>query len=609
MRDRSGKKNILFFSACTLSVLLHGGALYFLIENPPMVRVVSTKLFPNTDHPFVAAADEASSEYQEKDDALEDAFAETVFMRKEDSLAESQEGFHMATPEKSENFSDNMFRDLLADHEGEDDFLDRVTAGTPKIMWEYLQEDEENVDSSEQMGLSTVVALLSQDRYEEHEIPKSEREALSHDEVGDTEILSKTNEVEEEVKNKLFPLSHELGIGTDFSFSMKELARAAIQNSKKPSLDFNPSYSTDLDRDAFFSDGAIKNLESYALPDIYVKTWEHQFDTLLSTFRGTDDQLYFSIELKNRSSYQEAPIASSFFFMIDLTTSHAHKEFSHHTHALIRSLKHLNKGDLFNVVLIGKKNQYLSPHMIPYNPKNLAFAAEFLEAAPICSGRVKDLLTGMQTTLEIIPEKPTSLCNIFLLTSDNEKPLSKEETSSLQKLLKSSRGKAVFFPVFAPSRHLNPIFEALSTTTGGRILNPPTLSSYPRKLSGLILDVKTALLKNLFIDAIPDDEKAKITLLPTASTFTHFYERKPLKILGKIDRPTSFTLRIRGMNTEELVTIEKKISLSGARLGSRLLEALFNEAERQEKFNHFALGQGEIPDKIALPSLRKARKL
>lgn len=604
----------LMVSAWMFSLILHALLLYLLFQHPPLIRVNVTKLFPQSQiHPTVNASKEKKiPTSDQKSKLLEEALDEMVVLVNpeptsplvEEALTASLQSLPQEVEEKS--FFPNL----------EDDEIGSlpIAALVPKEEWEEESIDkEENLEMFEQQGISRLVSLLTKESFESHDISFSQEEIVPGPEELAAQILNKDFFVDESFTQTIAPVADELGLGGELALSTKQLFQKASQDKRlkeeiSPLIDPNSKLSEEELLSRYPID---KSLDNYHLPAVAMQPWNTQFDTQLITYQNPEDEaLYFSIELKNKNTLAASNLQTSYLFVIDATSFQITKDFSFHIQALLKSLKYLSKGDNFNIAICGKRVVLLSSSFLNYNMQNYLAAEAFLNKHKV--EQAYDSYLFLENIHALVQDTLSSknLCHVFLIgsTSSKAKKLDEGEELILRRVIKSSQGKASFFGVQLckePKSTPSPIFEALSSTTGGKILLPPTQAAYPRKFAALVLDAKTVLLKNLLIDTSCEDAEASLILHPSSSTWSHFYERKPLKIYGRISKATPFTLRIKGMNDQELVLIEKKIDLSYARKGTKYLVHAFENAKRSDAFQAFVLGYGKIPD--TLPKVRNSK--
>ena len=307
--------------------------------------------------------------------------------------------------------------------------------------------------------------------------------------------------------------------------------------------------------------------------------WDAGFDVEVTTMPREEGGYFFSVTLLPKYDMSRKQMSQNYTFLIDRTNSIGKHRYQTFKKAVARALASLEEGSRFNIVVFDKKVVSLSEKPLTYSKKSLQMAQAFLEkqehgsyfsAADLCKSLPK-----------IIPNhiEENEVSSVILIT-DGDSSLSEEKQRKIiQSFLQKNKGKFSLYTAAVGEGNNLAFLELLSSVNNGSLLYSDTHASFPRKLTKLVLDLLHPIAKDVAVSISQSTPKNRIKLHSVAASLPCLFSKRPYTIYGTADTLSDFTLILQGKNKNELFTIRKNISFTGAKKDSRSLSKQLTQTQ------------------------------
>ncbi len=261
---------------------------------------------------------------------------------------------------------------------------------------------------------------------------------------------------------------------------------------------------------------------------------------------------YFSVKLTLPVQKQNT-FPQNFYFVIDRASLMDRHRFGTYKKAVIKALKYIPEGQHFNIHIIGRKTTSMSKKNLVVNSKSISFAEAFLEKQ---QDKLPYFAQDISAQIEKIywPEQDDATLNtIVVLTNGKTSANERKRWKSLDNFLQSHRSYRLYTAAVGGDNDLL-FLDFLATKAGGRLVYSDTHSSFPRKLSKLVLNLNNPLVQDIRVICQPMQSDAKIELISPINTSPVYYYDEPYVIYGKVDQLTDFELQLEGVSKEGIIS-------------------------------------------------------
>lgn len=321
--------------------------------------------------------------------------------------------------------------------------------------------------------------------------------------------------------------------------------------------------------------------------------WDAGFDVEVTTMPREEGGYFFSVTLLPKYDMSRKQMNQNYTFLIDRTNSIGKHRYQTFKKAVARALASLEEGSRFNIVVFDKKVISLSEKPLTYSKKSLQMAQAFLEkqehgsyfsAADLCKSLPKIIPNNT-------PENEVS--SVILITDGDSSVNEEKQRKIIQSFLQKNKGKFSLYTAAVGERNNLAFLELLSSVNNGSLLYSDTHASFPRKLTKLVLDLLHPIAKDVAISISQSTPKNHIKLHSTTASLPCLFSKRPYTIYGTADTLSDFTLVLQGKNKDELFTIRKNISFTGAKKDARSLSKKLAQTQAHTVYEDY-LKTGEI---------------
>lgn len=411
-------------------------------------------------------------------------------------------------------------------------------------------------------------------------VPEKEEEGT----INTHALIAKENEVV--IKTDQLPLSGVLQ--PDLSFLQKEEGpHRLFQSTKKPNAS-----SPALSLDSLAS--CVEPLHDLPLP--IAATWNDDFDVEVRFVPNPEEEGYlFSVALSPKKEMGQLTLRQNLYFVLDRSHDIPKHRFSVFKRAVLKALHSMQASDTFNILVIDKKISAFQKQNLNASLKNIQAAEEFLnkqEAGGVWANG--EIYSSLKNTLDFIKDDD-EMHTLILLTDGKTHLTTERKQKVLKNWLDMSRSKAALYTAAVGNDNDLVTLDLISSVSGGSLLYSDTHASFPRKLAKLILDLKHPLAKEVVIEAVPKDSKAKIEFYTAGTHLPALFSHHPYVVYGKINQLSSFDFVLQGRNRNAWIAIRKEIAFTEEKtadrelvssLGSHLANLCYSNFLKEGKSTH-----------------------
>ncbi len=593
------------------SLALHSAAIYFFIQYPISIKEMGDSFFQNTTP--IAKELDPDTLYDPKDSTLDDFFAEFAANR--------------PTP------APQTLKEILAKHpllleNSQDQFL--VSTSQISGLEEHVKENQPlapvtfTFEPEEPIALAITNVAPSQPpvttanaKFESPSAFLPADEFLIAAPLIDDRVLSEKDLNEQLSTPDLENIStykNSAVTNTSPSLEMEvirsseKLARLFMANDAEQPLLEKPTYTFPNNDDTIFSyrQNSTLEIDDY-LPTkaLYSLKWNDNFDIKTSFFPDGDSYI-FSITVTPTQNLEEERIKQNTYFLIDTSSEIEKHKITVFKKSVFKALSSLQEGDFFNIYLLDKTTEKLTPYNLKVSLPNIRLAQEFLEKhqeKPFFASF--DLLKGLQETLKQIPEDD-EVHTVILLTNGKLTSNPSVTKKEITKLLEKNEGKINLFTITAGKNNNIVNLDMLSSLFGGKLLYSDTNASLPRKLGSFIKSLHSPLIKDISISLETADPKANISIFPLNTKTPNLHQKEPFIIMGKINRLTPISLTLEGRNEEGWILLQKELDFEMAEESSNAIKKEWELRQTASLYGKFLEDSKSIHLKEAKEVLKTA---
>ncbi len=335
-------------------------------------------------------------------------------------------------------------------------------------------------------------------------------------------------------------------------------------------------------------------LEHYGIPELTDELqWNKEIEAKISYIQDSEKNRYlFSLSLEPGSELSEGAFPQHFYFLIDCSHSTEMQKIVRFKRALQRALAALEEKDTFNIICFGKKVSQLSEKNLPVTPMTLQKAQRFLEEGGAVSGDKNNFFGAF------LPTKVSNdeVHSVILISDGLSSLVDNKQRSFFFDWLKTTSGNINIYTAACGQSNNLTTLDFLSYSTGGKLLYSDTNAGFPRKLVRLIKELHSPMIRDVTVDLVPDDSKARVSLCSGKAALGPMFSSHPYTLVGSIDELCDFTLLIQARNRKEEIYI-KKNDLSQRRdaRGPRTGQALYKQRAEPPIRQVHGNGQSSLP--------------
>ena len=334
------------------------------------------------------------------------------------------------------------------------------------------------------------------------------------------------------------------------------------------------------------------SLSDYGLPTLQLREWNEFFDVDVKTYAKEEGGFLFSVNVIPKVDLSEYRLKQNYLFLIDRSSSVEKHRYQTAKRAVSRAVAALRPGDSFNIVILDASMTSFSETSQPVTKASHERAEEFLEKqSNSYQGPATDVYVSLSKVLNsrfLEGEAVTAI-----LISDGDSSLkSNQQRKKINNWLEANRDRITLYTATAGLGNNLSSLKMLSLASRGSLLYSDTHAAFPRKLAKLVMDLRYPIAKEMSASLIFPKGSSHIELLPPSSRLPNLFSDHPYVLMGSASKLEDFTLILEGKNKADVFTIKKTISLSKAKLGSRLLLKQWSAEKAHMLFDQY-LREGE----------------
>jgi hypothetical protein len=224
---------------------------------------------------------------------------------------------------------------------------------------------------------------------------------------------------------------------------------------------------------------------------------------------------------------------------------------------------------------------------MPFTASTKRMAEEFLEAQEY-KGHFSagDLYSSLDKILSATV-RDNELHTAILITDGNSLLDGKKQQKAINQWMQRNNGKVNLYTAAVGKDNNLIMLDLLSSCNRGKLLYSETHASFPRKLAKLVLSLREPLAKDLALTVIPNDPHANIKFFPADAKLPALFKKRPMTLLGTIDRLCNFNIYLQGKQKKSPLNIKIPVSFEEARKGSKNLEKLWALYEVNTYYDKF----------------------
>jgi len=331
------------------------------------------------------------------------------------------------------------------------------------------------------------------------------------------------------------------------------------------------------------------NIERYGLDTItHHLNFEEDVEIDVQIMTDPKSNRYvFSLKIHPEFQANCEPMGQNFYFLIDNSKTIESHKYGRFKRAVQRAMNALHEGDKFNICILGKKVTQLSDAPLPFTPRTLEKATEFLERE---KSAIEFTPTDLFSTLKkILPNSahPDEIHSVILMTDGKNLLSTPAEKKELTKWATRTEDKFHFYTAASGKGNNLVMLDLVSYITGGSLLYSDTNAGFPRKLVHLIKDLHNPIVKNLSVEIAAKDPSADVSIEPKIHHFPPMFAGQPYEIVGTMDELCDLTLYLQGQNHDQWVNVHKTVSFHQAPPGGRALERLWADVQSKICYEHY----------------------
>jgi len=280
----------------------------------------------------------------------------------------------------------------------------------------------------------------------------------------------------------------------------------------------------------------------------------------------------FKVTLTPKKELSFKRMRQHFFFLIDRSTSIPKERYELFKESVMEALPLLHSEDTFNILIFDDKIMRLSSTPLCFNEANKRLAEQFLQKYP--HGGLFAATDLYSSLGKIIPQEVSeNEINTAILLSDGDTYLNLEKRRVvIGNWSRMNSGKVALFSAATGENNNLPLLELLSHFNRGNLLYIADSNQFESRFLNLIHSLQKPIGKSIHATAVAHEEDTAIFLYPRNQRFPHFYEQRPLTIIGSINNLKDFTLVLQGQYYEKPFRIKKTVSFENGVRGTLSLE-------------------------------------
>jgi hypothetical protein len=302
--------------------------------------------------------------------------------------------------------------------------------------------------------------------------------------------------------------------------------------------------------------------------------------------RKEQEGIYFAITLTPKPEALEKKMAQCFHFIVDTSKYTEKHRIPIYKNAIERALTYLHEGQSFNIYFVNNETSALSSFPMGVSKKSLAQARHFLEDPSETDYAKKGTLFSL---LKEINEKSSDpdcvgiVDTVFLITDGAFLKHKTTGVSSCKNWLKSGTPSFLFYIATVGSDPHQPLLDALTFSSGGKVLHSMTHSAFPRKFAKLLIDLNAPLITNILPQLSFEDKDLSIGLMGTCCKTPPLFANQPTTFFGVASKTSSFSLNLDGWNHDNPIEVTFNIDLRKGKQGTVFMKqlALQDQAEHE----------------------------
>jgi len=329
-------------------------------------------------------------------------------------------------------------------------------------------------------------------------------------------------------------------------------------------------------------------LATYALPKSYAPLeWADDFDVEVLAVKQEEGKHLFSLSLTPKFDLAKRKMRQNYYFLIDRSNSIDRHRYRTFKRAVARCLQSLQEGDRFNIIVFDTKIVKMNERPVAYTQKSRQLAEDFLEKQP--HGTYFSTTDIYHALPKIMPtDLAEDEAHSAILISDGETTTSAEKQHLLlRNWLAQNDGRVALYTTAVGKNNNLALLDLLSTFSHGRLLYSDTHTSFPRKLSKLILDLRNPIATEMEVSIMKANPDSHLELFSYTPSLPVLFSKRPFTIYGMTDTLSDFTILIQGRNKSEPLSIKKNISFSNAKPGGRALALQWRTLEARRHFTAY----------------------
>ena len=574
-------KRSLIVKCLIASLALHLLLVYFFYKQP--ISVFTSSIFSKTKPQPLAIASE-DNPLEEKDQILQEAIDDIIYLPKS-----SMTPFDFSSMTLSSNGAPKL-EQIASINIGSS----YTSIETPLFNQEISINDESfdlsDIYSEDVSPKNTGYLAFSQDKIS---IDPTITNQTANEIVAQYSYVESFSSVDEDISFApslvTSPSEESLKASKDLPFSSfdyeglsaaNDTQRLSTMLNEWGQKDLSVAFPYQIDKEVSFVDVpasydavTLSSIDESSIPKVSgAISWNDYFDVIPAISPPTEDAGYvFSIALNPKDFRASDRMSQNFYFILDPSTSLDKHKFSLFKMAVMKSLKVLQPGDKFNIVMLDKKLSKLSPKSILFNEKNMRLAEDFIESLNQTLLPTGGNLLGSLEKLSLMIDDTDQMHTALLLTNGLSSQNFKNQQASLKKFMEKNGNKLSIFAAAVGSKNNLVNLDMLCRITGGSLLYSDTNASFPRKFSNLVKTLRMPLAKEVRIKALTASNKSDLSLLTNPEYLPNLYANEPYVILGTMKRLSDIHIVLEAKHGDEWITVDKKISFQNADLDRTLL--------------------------------------
>ncbi len=294
----------------------------------------------------------------------------------------------------------------------------------------------------------------------------------------------------------------------------------------------------------------------------------------------------FALIVKPASDMQAFVMKQNFLFLIDRSNSIERHRYNSFKKAVLKSLSALSENDNFNICIFDEKISRLSDDYLPQGKNSIAMAEKFLDKQAYKGYfSATDIYESLNKLIQT--DFPENEVTTVILISDGDTLLSKEkQRDTIKGWLENHHHRISLYSAAIGRKNNLFLLSLLSSLCRGNLIHSDTHSSFPRKLSKLITDLRHPIASEVSA-TIVTNEQANTILYQSNAYFPTLHYDESYILYGETTNPSSQTFILQAKQNGNWIALQKQIDFENA---SPLSPGLTKEAKASKStlfFDHF----------------------